>query len=257
MVFFWIPQNILGSSILQSLWVNERSWLRDRQWVFCRHVPLPKSLGRAHSIPGRGKVCDRRCCQPGLDLSLFPIRVADTISTAGVIPPARHKFSAASFPRLFITDMAVTQFLQPYPVAGSQLMIAAVPVLLWAFVCMADGMEGLSTLWRRNALPLVKNLRILNKGWPRPILAGAILIAAVTKIYDGGIIPLRYLGPPSNLSGSRSLRLPPEQESDYEFIAGSISANCDVLFTLPGMGSFNFWSGQLQRMERNRMDEWI
>ena len=193
---------------------------------------------------------DAAKCAIGAAVSLvliynsFPFVLLIPFLPLALFSPARHKFSAAELlPRLFITDMAVTQFLQPYPVAGSQLKIAAVPVLLWAFICMADGMEGLSTLWRRNALPFVKNLRILNQWWPGPILAGAVLIAAVTKIYDSGIIPLRHLEPPSKLSGSRSLRLPPEQERDYEFIAGSIAANCDVLFTMPGMGSFNFWSG--------------
>jgi hypothetical protein len=122
-------------------------------------------------------------------------------------------------------------------------MIAAVPILLWAFICIADGIEGLGALWRRNALPFIENPRALSNWRWGPILAGAILIAPVTKIYESGIIPLRHLAPSSNLSGSRSLRLPPEQESDYEFIAGSVAANCNVLFRMPEMGSFNFWSG--------------
>jgi hypothetical protein len=38
------------------------------------------------------------------------------------------------------------------------------------------------------------------------------------------------------------LRLPLETENLYQFIARNVHANCDVLFTMPGMGSLNFWS---------------
>ncbi|MGH9597956.1 MAG: hypothetical protein ACRD3K_14275, partial [Edaphobacter sp.] len=49
-------------------------------------------------------------------------------------------------PRVFVASLAATQFLQPYPVAGSQTSIAAVPLLLWAFLCVHDGVNGLFRL---------------------------------------------------------------------------------------------------------------
>src|SRR5262249_44121325 len=36
--------------------------------------------------------------------------------------------------------------------------------------------------------------------------------------------------------------LPREQEMTYRFLATNVRTNCDLLFTLPGMTSFNFWS---------------
>jgi hypothetical protein len=49
--------------------------------------------------------------------------------------------------------------------------------------------------------------------------------------------------PASRLPGAAGLHLPPQQAEDYRFLAGTIAANCSVLFTLPRMGSFNLWSG--------------
>jgi hypothetical protein len=73
----------------------------------------------------------------------------------GVIPIAGRTWRLSEwFPRLFIADLAATQFLQTYPVAGSQVGIASVPVLLWAFVCLSDGVEELGGLarWPSRAL---------------------------------------------------------------------------------------------------------
>jgi hypothetical protein len=49
--------------------------------------------------------------------------------------------------------------------------------------------------------------------------------------------------PSSGLRGATSLHLPPDRTAGYLFLAGSLRENCDLLFTLPGMGSFNLWSG--------------
>jgi hypothetical protein len=45
------------------------------------------------------------------------------------------------------------------------------------------------------------------------------------------------------LKGAAWLHLPAEQTAQYELIVASVGKNCSVLFTLPGMGSFNMWSG--------------
>ena len=45
------------------------------------------------------------------------------------------------FPRILIASLAATQFLQAYPVAGTQMSIASAPTLLWAFVLIVDGIE--------------------------------------------------------------------------------------------------------------------
>jgi hypothetical protein len=53
----------------------------------------------------------------------------------------------------------------------------------------------------------------------------------------------RFAYPASRLHGTASLHLPADEEDRYLFLANTISDNCDLLFTLPGMGSLNYWSG--------------
>jgi hypothetical protein len=156
----------------------------------------------------------------------------------GVISGRMRTLSLADlFPRVFITCLASTQFLQAYPVGGSQINVAAIPTLLWGFVCFSDGVDGLYRLWRRASIPF---LEMLPK---RAIVVCGLAVALSAGLYHLVTQLRTKLSPPSNLSGSASLHLKPDQESRYEFLVGNIRANCDMLFTLPGMGSLNLWSG--------------
>ena len=151
----------------------------------------------------------------------------------GVIPITRRAWRLAEwFPRLFIADLAATQFLQTYPVAGSQMGIASVPVLLWAFVCITDGVDELGGLARL----------------PSPALwngaAGTFVLLVVAAVmWHSGVRRTAYPYPASRLKGAAGLHLPPQQAETYRFLSGSIAANCSVLFTMPRLHSFNFWSG--------------
>lgn len=151
----------------------------------------------------------------------------------GVIPITGRAWRLAEwFPRLFIADLAATQFLQTYPVAGSQVGIASVPVLLWAFVCLSDGAEEFGGLAR----------------WPSHALSNGVAGALVLLVVSAGmwLSGVRWAGypyPASRLRGAAALHLPPPQAENYRFLAGTIAANCSVLFTMPRLGSFNLWSG--------------
>jgi hypothetical protein len=155
-----------------------------------------------------------------------------------LIPPSRgERSTGAVFCRLFITDMAVTQFLGAYPVAGSHLGIASAPMLLWAFLCTADGMGGLS----------LRPWTLLQKSWLGfrldAAVGGLILIVFATTGVTMAITGTSQLSPASRLNGSAWLHLPGELEAQFEPIVRSVAANCRMLFTMPGMGSFNIWSG--------------
>jgi hypothetical protein len=148
-----------------------------------------------------------------------------------------RSFSAAElFPRVFVTSLTATEFLVAYPVAGSQLGQVRCLQLLWAFLCTADGTSGLTQVWRERAAQVSQ--RKLQLG---SVISGVLLLAAAGKAAVS--IGLRNFPPASSLPGSSLLHLRPDQERDYEFLSHSIAANCSILFTMPGMGSFNFWSG--------------
>jgi hypothetical protein len=154
-----------------------------------------------------------------------------------LLPRKGVRWSAVDyFPRIFVTALAAMQIMQAYPVAGSQVSAGAAPFLLWAFVCISDGADGLFNLF-----PPVKD-------WPVRISAvsvmGGVVLAAVTAVMlRQGIWHRDYQTPASSLAGSASLHLPPELEMRYETLSNDVQDNCQILFTMPGMGGFNFWSG--------------
>jgi hypothetical protein len=137
------------------------------------------------------------------------------------------------FPRVFITGLAATQLLQIYPVGGSQVSIAAAPSLLWAFLCIHDGLGG---VWR------VSEPRT-EAAVQKAIVGGVLAISLGLFLLRDGVWRGREMMPASRLWGAGSLHLSAEDEDRYEFLAHEVQVNCDMLFTLPGMGSLNFWSG--------------
>ncbi len=155
-----------------------------------------------------------------------------------LIRAGRANFSISElFPRLFITDLAATEFLQAYPVAGSQTGISASPILIWAFICIVDGLCQLQEQPERFAWLKLRRVTLGS------VAAGLLLCLAAARVAIPAVRDLRSMPPASNLSGSRILHLDPVRERDYEFLTANLRANCATLFTMPGMGSLNMWSG--------------
>ena len=68
-------------------------------------------------------------------------------------------------------------------------------------------------------------------------------VVVATAMLRTGIRHQRYPSPASSLAGSASLHLPRSLEMEYEALTRDVQTNCQILFTMPGMGHFNFWSG--------------
>jgi hypothetical protein len=167
----------------------------------------------------------------------YPVQWVMPLLPLTLIPASQwERDTDALFSRLFVTYLAVTQFLEPYPVAGSQVGIAAVPLILWAFLCIGDGIAGLWAPSSGGIEDAAKGLR-----WD-VIIGGAILI-----FYAGVSIAAsahREFPPNSTrLKGAEWLHLPEKEATQFEAIARSVRRNCTILFTMPGMASFNLWSG--------------
>jgi hypothetical protein len=150
-------------------------------------------------------------------------------------PDGRKRSWPEMFPRVFLACLAALQYLGVYPVAGSQVSIAALPVLLCGFLCVADGAESLASAFRR--LELGDRLVLLRAA------GGGLLVVTLSGMWNSGLRPQIYPYPPSRLSGATSLHLAQEPEERFEFLTTATRRNCDMLFTLPGMPSFNLWSG--------------
>jgi len=143
----------------------------------------------------------------------------------GVLPLTRRAWSNSEwFTRIFVADLAVTEFLQTYPVAGGQAGIAALPVMLWSFLCLWDGLEEVG-----------------RRRWARPV-AALITVVVTAGMWRSGLRQFGYPYAPSRLPGSSRLHLEPGQADTYRFLSNSIRQNCNLLYTLPRLHSFNFWS---------------
>jgi hypothetical protein len=221
----WISNGEVLSALLLSLGIGALYWSRDR-W-------------RA-----RADLVDALRCAVGfcaiLLLAVNPKGIVWILPLLplGLMPVRGGKWSSSDgYPRLFVTILAATQFLQGYPVAGSQISVAATPLLLWAAICIHDGAGGLFSLLPRIPRPFGGSV-------PKDsVLAGLIVFALMAGMFGSGSLSWRYPYAASRLRGAASLHFPPEEEDRYMFLAGNIAANCDLLVTLPGMGSFNYWSG--------------
>jgi hypothetical protein len=154
-----------------------------------------------------------------------------------LIPQLHWKHDAGElFSRLFITFMAVTQFLEPYPVAGSQMGIAAAPMILWAFVMIADGITGL------RATLVTKRVNEVRSSFGLDTLVGSALLIVLAGLSIHLSTYNQFPPVPTKLRGSNWLHRPSAQVANYESLVQNVSANCSVLFTMPGMASFNMWS---------------
>lgn len=164
-----------------------------------------------------------------------------------VMPSGKRSWQEI-FPRLFLACLAAMQYLGQYPVAGSQVSIAASPTLLCGLLCIADGAGGLTALFHRFGVPGGDGLL----HW-----AAVCLLVLVGSGMSQRKLPPRFFPyPGSRLNGAGSLHLAPEVEARFEFLTRSVRRNCDALFTMPGMGSFNFWSG-LPTPDASNLTNWM
>ena len=163
------------------------------------------------------------------------------------------------FPRLFLVSLIDFVMLQAYPVVNAP-HIALAPAGAWICLMLFDGWSELAVERHSGA-------------WSRPDMfrspaALALLCLAATPavlfwyimstasqgsgdfIVGQGHIASRQAGersllrryPSLGLPGARLLHLPAAEASIYRRLAGELHANCDMLFTMPGMGSLNVWS---------------
>jgi hypothetical protein len=185
----------------------------------------------------------------GLHQAIWEMWLLLAFLPLSLVPGVRSFSATELFPRLFLTNLTATEFLVAYPVSGGQIALVTSLHLLWAFLCIADGTRGLAEAWGQSSQGVGRKFRL------GLMVSGVLLI--VTAANAVVRTTLRDLPPGSSLDGSSLLHLPAyatssrsawrragaDDERDYEFLSRSIAANCSVLFTMPGMGSFNFWSG--------------
>ena len=150
------------------------------------------------------------------------------------LEPGRH------FVRLLIPSLAVLQGLLAYPVAGGEADLGSLLFLLCGAVCVADGWAEFAawTVSRTSAARLA-----------RPALGTLLVALAVAFTAHHVEFELNWAhaqynsGTSLRISGATWLRLPGPRTATYDQTVAALRAHCKTLMSLPGLYSFNLWTG--------------
>src|SRR5437879_1513990 len=146
-------------------------------------------------------------------------------------PTDDHQSPTDPYARLLLPALAVVESLQAYPVAGTQLALAAVGLIPVAAITLNDGLRQI----RRLDAPRTKWVKLA--AWMAP----ATLLTTIGMLELNGLLALVWFsgGVPLGLPGAESIRLPTEQAVQLRAVVSAVEGNnCSTLITSPGMDSF-------------------
>ena len=137
-------------------------------------------------------------------------------------------------PRFFLVPAAALQTLQIFPIAGTQIAFGSLLITVIGILCLHDA-------WHELKIRRSPNFR-------RPLWQTAIPAAAALLLI--GICAARTVAVqrtfqkqiPVDFYGANRLRLPAEDAAVYTFLVNNIEADCDQLFSMPGIFSLNLWT---------------
>jgi hypothetical protein len=165
------------------------------------------------------------------------------LAWVAVLPPAAVRESQyRRFLRLALTALAVTEMLQVYPVAGSQVGIAAVTFVPIGAICLADGLTALR-FWEE-------------AGGGRHSARLAVVVSAVTIALAGMFILDTMLRPAAStaiayhefpalpFAGATALHLEPQRVETYAALVEEIeNRECTTFIGYPNINSLYLWTG--------------
>jgi hypothetical protein len=171
-----------------------------------------------------------------------PDALAMVLAWVAVIPPAGVVESVQKrFLRVLLPTLAVAEVLQVYPVAGSQMRIAAVMFVAVGGICLADALtsfrawsaaRGPASLERFGAVASVAIVALGAK-----FAVDGVVLPAITKglVYkDEKALPF---------PGATSLRLPVAEAESYEHVVDFLQRNrCTDFIGYPNIDSLYLWS---------------
>jgi hypothetical protein len=159
------------------------------------------------------------------------------------IPP----FTATEAPfkrflRVLLPMVAIAETLQVYPVAGSQVGIAAALFVLVGALCVADGLTDLRAWSEVRQGPALRNLAtstaVLAVALPAVFALNAIVLPAATNLQN-------YRNQPAlDLPGARLMHLAPPQHEEFVDLVGLLHEHhCTTFVGWPSIDSLYLWAG--------------
>ncbi len=242
---FTLPISLTGDVIYWAVGAVAVAWVvrRMRARSGITHRPgLVGALGRVFAALG---IWFSIVAADPLNISPENANFALAIVLAWVaaIPSTRDDGSLQGrFARLFIPSLAVLQALMAYPVAGTQLMFGSLLFLVCGAICFADGWSDLEAWGSAQSIPDGALA-------PRTVMVALATALAVAFSFQYVERPMEFWGdayatnPSLRIAGATRLHLPAARASALEQITALLRARCRSVITLPGLLSFNLWSG--------------
>lgn len=134
------------------------------------------------------------------------------------------------YARLVLPALAVLESLQAYPIAGSQLSMAAFCLIPVGAITLGDGIRQL----RGATLKAV--------GWVAP--AAVAINLAVFLLLALTVAAGFRSDTPLGVRGAESIRLPAQNATQLRLLVAAVDRECSSFVTFPGMSSFYIWTGQ-------------
>lgn len=149
--------------------------------------------------------------------------------------PLAGENSLATAARAWVVLLLLGQCLHVFPVPGSQIAWGSLLALPLAAIGAWDAAKWL-VLRSSSTKPMT---RIIAPGCSLLVLAFTI-----TTAWKFGELATRYReGQNLGLPGAELIRIPDDSAALHRLLTHNAAAHADVLFSLPGMFSFNLWSG--------------
>jgi len=131
------------------------------------------------------------------------------------------------YARLLLPGLAVLESLHAYPVAGTQLSLAALLLIPVGAVVLNDGISGV----RARGAALIGSV--------------ALIAATAVLALEGFLAGSHFAaGSPSGLQGAELARMPAMQAAHLRQLVAAIDSDCSSFITFPGMNSLYIWTGQ-------------
>lgn len=144
---------------------------------------------------------------------------------------------SGAYSRLLLPALAVLESLQAYPVAGTQLSLAAVCLVPVGAITLGDGIRQLRGVGAARATA------VKAASWVAP--AALAINVAVFLLLALTVTAGFRSGTPLGLPGAETIRLPAQQATELRRLVAAVNRDCSSLVTFPGMNSFYIWTAEV------------
>jgi len=171
-----------------------------------------------------------------LPSSLFLLTLP--LAWLATLPPELDAADPADgYARALLPALAVLESLQAYPVAGTQMSLAALMLVPVGAITFSDGIRQLRASAGEAFRPA---------SWLVTRAAPAALLVSIAATELFGLLGVASYanGTPLGLSGAGSVRVPAQRGADLRGLVAAIDRECSTFITYPGMTSFYLWTRQ-------------